>query len=244
MAGATSQSGRSSRPSAVSTNAARSSSRCISLTAWAWLPCIRSPTAFTRQPLQRACIRSRSSSAASSSPRPKASRALSTMSCFWSLSTSGSSSFAVTSTRKKALSWGLVSSRSFSSRRSQASTSSRSFCTSSGVTAGLFRRRRALLTSMPLFAPCTISLVTSLSMPKNMGTQLVSVEMSSSLSSPCCPIFCLMNMLHQRETMRTRTFCIPSSSRPKTPPTCGFARCHLSRETLSWHVMAFQAKMP
>mmetsp|Transcript_109916 Transcript_109916/g.354911 ORF Transcript_109916/g.354911 Transcript_109916/m.354911 type:complete len:239 (-) Transcript_109916:1079-1795(-) len=205
---------------------------------------MRSPTAFTRQPLQRLRSRSLSSSEASSSPRPKASRLLSTLSRFWWSARSRSSRRAVTSTRKSDLSCGRVSSRSFSSRRSQASTSSRSFCTSPGVTLGRFSSRRALPTSMPLFAPWTMLFVTSLSMPKKVGTQSVSVEMSSWLSFPPSPIFCLMNMLHQRETMRTSTFSMRSGLSPRMPPTWGFARSHLSRVTLSWQVTAFQAKMP
>mmetsp|Transcript_87734 Transcript_87734/g.232901 ORF Transcript_87734/g.232901 Transcript_87734/m.232901 type:complete len:206 (-) Transcript_87734:190-807(-) len=205
---------------------------------------MRSPTAFTRQPLHRCRNKSCNSSSASSSASPKASRLLASMSCFCSFVTSGSSRLAVTSTRKNALSCGLVSSKSFSSLRSHAVTSSRSFCTSSGVTDGLFKSLSALPTSMPLLVACTMSFVTSLSIPKNCGTQLVSVPMSDSVSSPCSPIFCLMYMLHQRETMRMSTFSMSASLRPRMPPTCGLARCQTSREALSWHVTAFHAKMP
>mmetsp|Transcript_59497 Transcript_59497/g.117911 ORF Transcript_59497/g.117911 Transcript_59497/m.117911 type:complete len:203 (-) Transcript_59497:2369-2977(-) len=202
---------------------------------------MRSPTALTRQPLQRETKSCATSSAASFCPRPKASRLTSIASCFCAVVKSGSSRVAPTSTQKRERSCGRVSSKSFSSVKSQESTSSRSCCTSLELNFGMFKSLKTLLTSMPLLASWTIFTVTSLSMPKNVGTQLVSVEMSSSLSFPFSPIFCLMNILAQRETMRISTFIIFSELRPRMAPTCGLQRSHLSRFTVSWHVTVFHA---
>mmetsp|Transcript_120403 Transcript_120403/g.257040 ORF Transcript_120403/g.257040 Transcript_120403/m.257040 type:complete len:244 (-) Transcript_120403:2868-3599(-) len=243
MERAISQSSCNSTPVSAA-KAAKSSSLRIWSMLCASLPCMRSPAAFTRQPLQREWSKSRNSSTASSSPKPKPSRQPATASLFCSWERSASSSDAVTSMRKSDLSCGFVSSRSFSNLKSHWSTSSRSFCTSSGVTTGWLISLKTLLDNKPLFAAWTISLVASWSILKNCGTQFVSVETSSSLNFPCSSNFCLMNMLHQRETMRSSTFCIFFWSRPRMPPTWGLARSQTSREAPSWHVTAFQAKMP
>mmetsp|Transcript_20796 Transcript_20796/g.58109 ORF Transcript_20796/g.58109 Transcript_20796/m.58109 type:complete len:250 (-) Transcript_20796:2418-3167(-) len=230
--------------SAPSANATSNSSRCISLTADAVCPCMRLPTAFTRQPLHRLRRRSESSALASSGPRPKASRLEAKASNFCSMVNSVLSSEAPTSTRKRFLSCGRVSSMSFSSVKSHIPMSSRSLCTSSGVTLGWFNSLKTLACSMPLLAVLTISFVKSLSMLKNVGTQSVRVEMSVLESSPCSWSFCLMNILHQRDTILWKTFFCWSALRPRIPPKCGFARSHFSRQVASWQVTAFHAKIP
>mmetsp|Transcript_44270 Transcript_44270/g.111260 ORF Transcript_44270/g.111260 Transcript_44270/m.111260 type:complete len:280 (+) Transcript_44270:211-1050(+) len=244
MDGATSQSKFNFRPSTPRAKSARSSSRRISPTAMVSLPCRLSPTAFTRQPRVRAFSRSCSSTVASRSSRLKLSLLWAIASCFSSLVLVVSSRIAVTSTRNKDLSCGFVSSKSFCKTKSQASTSARNLVTSSGVTLGWLSNFKTLLCRTPLFAACTMSLVTSLSMPKKVGTQLVSVEISSSPSLPLSAIFCLMNMFAQRDTIRTIVFCICSWLIPRIPPTWGLAACHLSRDPLSWQVTAFHAKIP
>mmetsp|Transcript_43994 Transcript_43994/g.133244 ORF Transcript_43994/g.133244 Transcript_43994/m.133244 type:complete len:243 (-) Transcript_43994:1038-1766(-) len=230
-----------SMPSICSANPATSSSLCISLMAWASLPCRRSPTALTKYPWARALTKSSSSSRASFSVSPKLPWLASTASAFSASVSASSSNAAMISTRNSDLSCGFVSSKSFWMLRSHVSTSSRSFCTSAATTFGWLRSLRTLLCNKPLFVDCTKSAVTASSMPKKVGTQFVRVEISSLPNSPFSAICCLMNMFAHRETIRTMTFCCLSGAKPRMPPTCGLAAVQVSRTALSWQVTAFHA---
>mmetsp|Transcript_25844 Transcript_25844/g.69018 ORF Transcript_25844/g.69018 Transcript_25844/m.69018 type:complete len:254 (+) Transcript_25844:66-827(+) len=145
MPGSTSQSLTKSSLPASSAKTASCSSLSISDMADALFPCIASPTAFTRDALQRRRNNSRSSFSASSADRPKLAPSDMIEVLFCAYVWPGSSRHAVATMRNSDRSCGRVSSRSFFGSRSHFSQELLSASNSAEVTAGAFSRRRTLL---------------------------------------------------------------------------------------------------